>query len=288
MLEKTRGNFEDFKNTLVVASYNIGPERNYGLQRQMLLENNVEVVGLQEVDYDNKRYLQKGIECENPLKEFKNDPFTDYYFGKATDFAGGSYGSAILSKYKLNDAYTIQQYMGNTSKKARAILNKALKDYDPTNIQSIENLNKLTTEGIDGEFAYEQRILARSVFKKNEKKVAFFVVHLSYSDKEIRENQIKQLYEIMINDPEEYVVAVGDFNISDPLELNIFNKDFNLANGSDGVWLKTFTQPDKDQMFCSLDNIIVSKNIKIKNVKVDCKYKDVSDHLPIIAKLKLK
>lgn len=287
MLEKTCDNFEAFQDTLVVASYNIGPGRNYDIQRQMLLENNVEVVGLQEVDYNNKRYLQEGIESENPLRVFKSEPFTDYYFGKATDFAGGGYWSAILSKYKLSEAYTVQQYMGNTSEKAKQALNMALKDYDPTNIKSIETLNKLSTEGIDGEFAYEQRILARSVFKKAGKKIAFFVAHLSYSSKEIREDQIKQLYEAMINDPEEYVVAVGDFNVSNPSEFDIFKYHFNLANGSDGVWIKTFTQPDKDQKFCSIDNIIVSKNISIKKVKVDCKYKDASDHLPIIAQLKL-
>lgn len=288
MLKTFNNNEETFKNKLIVASYNIGPDRDYDAQREMLLKNNVDVVGLQEVDYDNKRYIQHGINSDNPLKIFKNEPFIDYYFGKATDFAGGSYGSAILSKYKLKDAYTVELLMNTCCDESVKTFKTALKNYDPSIPNTVETLNRLTVEGINGEFLYEQRIYARSVIEKDGKEIAFYVSHLSYSDENIRKKQMQQLFEAMRDDPIKHVIATGDFNVRHLSEFNIFKQDFRLANGKDGVWIKTFIEPDENQIFTSIDNIIVSKNIDIKKVKVDCDYKDKSDHLPIIALIELK
>ena len=66
----------------------------------------------------------------------------------------------------------------------------------------------------------------------------------------------------------------------------MFKEDYNISNGKDGKWLDTFNGTDDTMNVNSVDNVIVSKNIKIKSVKmVDSK---LSDHNPIVATLELK
>ncbi|MFV0395726.1 MAG: endonuclease/exonuclease/phosphatase family protein, partial [Coprobacillaceae bacterium] len=111
---------------------------------------------------------------------------------------------------------------------------------------------------------------------------------------DIRQQQISQLKEALDKDPIEYKIIVGDFNTDQGInEYNAFLDDYQLANGYEGTWLETMKEKDgaRDSLETSmnskfLDNVIVSSNITIKNVKVV--KTDLSDHYPLVVELELK
>lgn len=277
------------ENILRVGSYNIDAEKHgeYEEQRKVMLDNNVDIFGLQEINYDNIRFLDLGIENENPIPYFVKEPYVDFYYGKAVDFAKGSYGLAVISKIKLKDTSTTKLFVGDSSGEASKIFEDVYREYDPTKPKTVKAMEKMIDEGILGKPAIQPRVFTRVVIEKNEKEIAFYNTHLSYEDTEIREKQLKELLKAMKNDSAEYVIAVGDFNVSiSTREMDLFRDDFILANGDKGVWIDTFIEKDNNMHTYSIDNIIVSKNIEIKDFKVE--RIELSDHLPLIAELELK
>lgn len=83
------------------ASYNIyhGGYAEYDMSRiaSNITENDIDVVGLQEVDIGTKRCGGRDI-----LKELSEAAGYRYYaFFKTIDFGGGDYGIAVLSRYPI-------------------------------------------------------------------------------------------------------------------------------------------------------------------------------------------
>ncbi len=276
------------ENILIVGSYNIDAQKpgQYENQRKIMEDNNVDIFGIQEVNYNNKRFLDLGIENTNPIPEFVQEPYIDYYYGKAVDYAGGSYGIAVISKYKIKDGKTSKLYVGDSSGQASKIFEDIYRQYDPTKPETIEAMQDMLENGILGKDAIQPRIYTRLLIEKDGKEIAFYNTHLSYEDTEIRKKQLEELLEAMKNDSSEYIIAVGDFNVSvSTSEMDLFRDDFILANGKDGVWIDTFIEKDNTMHTYSIDNIITSKNIEIKDFRVE--KKELSDHLPLIAELRL-
>lgn len=83
------------------ASYNIfhGGRAEYDMSRiaKNIIKNNIDVVGLQEVDRGTQRSGGRDI-----LKELSDATGYGYYaFFKTIDFKGGEYGTAVLSRYPI-------------------------------------------------------------------------------------------------------------------------------------------------------------------------------------------
>lgn len=273
------------ENILTVATYNIN-DGNREEQRKLLADENVDIFGIQQINYCNISFLDRGIAKFNPIIDFMKDPYIDSYFGKAVDFAGGVYGVAVISNIKMKDNSDVRLFMGCSSSEAVRKFIEVYRNFNPTKPETKDAMYNMKIKGIGGEMVLEPRVYTRSIIEKNGKEIAFYNTHLSYEDDYIRAMQMGQLNGAMKADPIEYKIAVGDFNIFDKNEMDIWKDDFRLANGKDDVWIDTFRIKYDNMHIYSIDNIIVSKNIEIKNVKAV--QSDLSDHLPLIAVLELK
>lgn len=274
----------DSANTLIVATFNTG-DGDPAEQRKLLAENNVEIFGLQEIDFDNIRSIDEGVDLLNPMPEYAQEPYTDFYFGEAMRFSGGGYGNAIVANTELKDTSSTKLYIGDPSAEASKLYDEILFAYDPRDQATVDAFQAVGKEGINGEKVYEPRAFSRAVIEKNGEDVAFYSAHLSWEDFDVRQKQMDDLIQAMKDDPIEYQILVGDFNIYATSEVYKFQDDFTLGNGGDGIWRDTFIEEDDSMNVYSIDNIIVSKNIEVKDIKaLDT---DLSDHRPLIATLEL-
>lgn len=123
----------------------------------------------------------------------------------------------------------------------------------------------------------EQRGLLHTVVNVEGKKLNIINVHLGVK-KEEREIQIKEVLSFVESlNPEPYII-VGDFNDGD-LNLDGINlKDAAEETGNSNIL--TFASG-----LYRIDYILVSENIKVLDYNV--LIKNMSDHYPIIAKLKI-
>lgn len=266
------------ENTLIVGTFNIDAKSapDVAAQSKLMADNNVEVVGIQEVDNNTIRNPR------NMLEEFMIDPYIDSYYTNAIGFQGGEYGIGTVSQYKLIDTSETKLFSDEFKGKELADeLAKAYMNNDPDDQASCDALDAVSEKG-----PVEPRYYQRVVFEKDGKQVAFYNTHLSYEDLSLRAQQLETLKEALDNDTCEYLILVGDFNADQGTnEFDVFKEDYKLSNGKDGVWLDTYTLEDDTMKVKSIDNIIVSKNIDIESVKMVAN--SLSDHNPLVAELVL-
>ncbi|MBQ9780989.1 MAG: endonuclease/exonuclease/phosphatase family protein [Clostridia bacterium] len=98
--------------TFTLASFNICSahfkegaytEENLRLVAEKITESRADVIALQEVDQGVAR--SKGVDMPARLSELTG--ISHHYFIKIRDFQGGQYGTAILSKYPITAAETL-------------------------------------------------------------------------------------------------------------------------------------------------------------------------------------
>jgi endonuclease/exonuclease/phosphatase family metal-dependent hydrolase len=136
-----------------------------------------------------------------------------YAFFKAIDLQGGEYGVAVLSKYPIVETHRTELYSG--------------------------------TE--------EQRVLGHAVIDVDGVLINFFVTHLSFESKELRNAQFATIAEKTAG--LDNFIITGDFNTSNFAEYApIKNSDMvNSAKHS----INTFSNPNPTS---SIDNIVFSKD----------------------------
>lgn len=178
---------------------------------------------------------------------FRQNPFKEAYFAKAIDFEGGQYGICLVSAHRL--------------------------------------LEKKTGL-LDSAGAEEQRVYERALIEKDGKKIAVYNTHLSWETEKIRNKQLNELKAIVDADPTPYKIIMGDLNVDQHhRELDMFKASYRLSNGKDGAWYDTFNGVDPAMKVMSVDNIITSKNIEIRGVKMV--ETTLSDHHMLLANLLL-
>lgn len=172
-------------------------------------------------------------------------PYVD--FGKGRDYAGGDFGVGIVSRYAFVNTQNIPMEGQGESTKA---------------------IERVEIE-VDG------------------KRVAIYNTHPSWESQALRRRQFRMLIEEVQADPTPYKIITGDFNADQSLyEFTMFLDDFYIANGMNGRWLDTYNADDDPNMKVDMiDNIIVSKNIRIK--EVDMVENKLSDHNMLYAELEL-
>ena len=117
---------------------------------------------------------------------------------------------------------------------------------------------------------YEQRIIVKLVLDTESGYLSFFNTHLSYVSRDAREEQLKFVKTILSK--EKRFILTGDFNIESFDELDILPSS-KKANCKDKPY-NTFKSGG------CIDNVIVSENIKIKNVILS--ESEYSDHNMLI------
>ena len=215
---------------LRVATYNLSGESGMTVNRaqsQLLREAQVDVAGLQEINWDNQRFSKQGY---NTLAQFTD--FSNQFFGATMPFMQGKFGNAIVSQLPFE---TMQ--------------------------------NQLFPQLWWQKTRIEPRAFQRVVFRKDDRQVAFYNTHLSYESESIRLKQMLALKKAVLADSIPYKIITGDFNVDqNTTDWRIFHPEFNLVNGNHGVWHDTFRDEDPQMKVRSIDNIILSANIIIDQV----------------------
>ena len=202
-----------------LATFNIAANKKPDITKlnELLKTNNVDIVGLQEVDINTSRNPYNMLE-----KFVEQGDYAYSSFQKAIETGGGDYGVALLSNLELINT----------------------------------NGGALNSEGIK-----EARAWQKGEIEVNGKVIAVYNTHLTYESVEARAKQLLELKATMDQDPAEYKVAFGDFNVDqNHNEIYPFLEDYNIANGKGGKWYDTFNGTDASMKTSAVDNIITSRD----------------------------
>lgn len=149
--------------------------------------------------------------------------------------------------------------------------NGLISRYKLTNVETF----KLDSGG------YEKRLLQKAVVTIDGKKVSLYNTHFTYNTATIRKKQFEQVLEIMNADKNKYKILTGDFNAKFS-EFSVF-KNYTVVNKDD---TKYYDYSKNEIDYSAIDNIIVSKNIKVVNSRIIIT--KFSDHYPVFAYLILE
>lgn len=171
-----------------LATFNIAANKKPDITKlnELLKTNNVDIVGLQEVDINTSRNPYNMLE-----KFVEQGDYAYSSFQKAIETGGGDYGVALLS-----------------------------------------NLELINTNGgaLNSEEIKEARAWQKGEIEVNGKVIAVYNTHLTYESVEARAKQLLELKATMDQDPAEYKVAFGDFNVDqNHNEIYPFLEDYNIA-----------------------------------------------------------
>lgn len=182
------------------------------------------------------------------MKAFVIDAYPYVHFGKGRDFANGYFGVGVVSQHKLLEQSSIP----------------------------IESTGSRATKALE-----------RVVFEKDGKKIALYNTHLSWENLDLRRRQIKEVIDRINADPIEYKIVTADFNTDQhDDEYAMFLENFNIANGHNGKWFRTYGKNDDPAMkVFTIDNIIATKNMKVKHV--EAVKTTLSDHYLLVADFEL-
>ncbi len=128
---------------------------------------------------------------------------------------------------------------------------------------------------------YERRVLQKAVVTIGGKKVSIYNTHFSYNSASIRAKQFQQVLQIMNQDKNKYKILTGDFNAKGPEFSQLTG--YNVVHNEQTVY---YDYSKKEFKASIIDNIIVTKNIKVLNSRVI--QTSLSDHDPLFAYLILK
>lgn len=239
--------------TIKVATYNIGaglkPKTGNMTSKQVLeaMSKKIAEKNIEFVGVQEVDYFNSRNDYDM-MAEFVNERYPYVHFAKGRDYEGGAFGTGVISQYPLLQASS-------------------------TPINSTGSNATKTSQ--------------RTVIEKDGKQIAIYNIHFSYETIELRQRQMRQVIDRINADPIEYKVIMGDFNADQNLyEYSVFLDNFYFANGLNGTWFDTFNGVDSTMKVNTIDNIIVSKNIKINNVEMGDN--QLSDHNMFIAELELQ
>ena len=239
-------------DTLKILTYNVHhcnpPGKNLidvAAIVNVIKQSNASIIALQEIDVNTSR---SGKDLDQ-AEAIANACGMYFCFGKALDFAGGSYGVAILSKYPINDIQTML----------------LPKDADPKT---------------------EQRVLltARLTIGDN-KNIRFASTHLDVVNEANREQQVNEIIKKMATDSLPFIIG-GDFNATPKSNsINLLDKAFQRSCTECTPTIPQDTPTDAID-FIAFDKRY-AKKIKIaKHFVVNETY--ASDHRPVYAELLIR
>lgn len=128
----------------------------------------------------------------------------------------------------------------------------------------------------------EQRVAMRASVQIDGKNVSVYNTHLSYESKEIRRVQLTEIAEWMNSDRNDYRIVFGDFNITDISEFSPLKR----MRCVDNEKTRFFDYDAAEFQSNKIDNILVTENIKVLNVRKDNIM--ISDHRPLFAYIVLE
>lgn len=252
---------------ITIANFNIaGGLRKHKVDLNLVANAikvmNADIITLEEVDQNTTR--SEGLDQAKIIAE-KTGMY--YAFGKATDMHGGNYGNAILSKYPIEKTKVFPLPSGEFEQ--RALM-----------------LSKINVPGFDSP-------------------IYVFNSHFDWHEEDdVRMSQARFINSIVFDDldlDDEFpnlatgiMLLLGDFNsVKSDRVVKEFEKYWNLVK-KDNVDTRTWPAGnpglDLDHIFTSRNQIWKVEELIIPNDGTYWKeipWPTVSDHIPVIAKLKL-
>lgn len=236
--------------TLRVGTWNIAAKNHPDVKElsKVISDNQIEIAGVQEVDVNNSRNNY------DMMAAFESEALPYIHFAKGRDYSGGDFGIGIVSQYPLLE----------------------------TSTSPLETFDLAAT-----------KVMERVLIEKEGKQIAVYNIHLSVdqfgslSPRDLRQIQIAQIVERIKQDPIEYKILLGDFNSDqDRYEFSRLLDLFDLSNGKNGEWIDTYHENDDPNMkVFSIDNILVTKNIRVDYVGIV--ENELSDHYLLLADVTL-
>ncbi|WP_438941008.1 endonuclease/exonuclease/phosphatase family protein [Dryocola boscaweniae] len=255
--------YKENKPTIKVATYNIGKNEAAGnvsdftALNEAIKKIDADIVTVPEVD--NKTGRSGKID---QLKEIADANHLHYAFGKALDFDGGEYGVGILSKFKIEHSQVINLPSGKAE-------------------QRVLLLAQVTVPGFDSP-------------------IIVMATHLDWQkDPEVRLMQARRILDVSIGDVSSEFkdiasavkILAGDFNSTSeeqPIkELKYFWNPVQLKGGDSRSWPAINPAIDIDHIFTFKGQKWDIDKFEIPHDTEQFKWSNASDHLPVIAELKL-
>lgn len=119
--------------------------------------------------------------------------------------------------------------------------------------------------------------------KKGERTVHVYNTHYDWLDKEKRHNQMLEMIAILDSDPCPYKILTGDFNTDQSYdECDPYLENYDIVNGYNGEWFDTFNEEDDAMKVYAVDNIVMTRNLKLKDVNA-IRNDKLSDHSMVYA-----
>ncbi len=204
--------------TLTVGTFNIDAKSQPDVTQQskLMADNNVEILGIQEVDNNTIRNNY------NMAEKFASDPYTDYFYTNAIGFQGGEYGIATISVFEIQESASTELFSAEFKGKELAEeLKEAYLNNNPDDQATVDALDAVSEKG-----PIEPRCFQRVLVEKEGKQIAFYNTHLSWEDMTLRAQQMETLVKALDEDSCEYKIIVGDFNADQATEeFDIFTEN---------------------------------------------------------------
>ena len=168
--------------TLTVGTFNIDAKSqpDVAAQSKLMADNNVEILGIQEVDNNTIRNNY------NMAESFASEPFTDYFYTNAIGFQGGEYGIATISRFELKETGSTELFSAEFKGKELADeLKEAYLNNNPEDQATVDALDAVSEKG-----PIEPRCFQRVLIEKEGRQIAFYNTHLSWEDQATEEFDI--------------------------------------------------------------------------------------------------
>lgn len=133
-------------------------------------------------------------------------------------------------------------------------------------------------------FGEEKRVYQHGVYEIAGTPLSVYNTHLSFETPALRQLQVAELTAAMHADPIRRQVLFGDFNMDQSRqEWDCFDPALRRANGGASGWFDTFNGRDAGMQSFAIDNILVTPNIQLSQVRVPSRI--LSDHQLLAATL---
>lgn len=178
------------------------------------------------------------------LKDIGDETGYDYYFRKNIDYSGGEYGIGMIANADF--------------------MNKSGEDLESG--------------------GYEGRGWQRAEITIEDKTIAVYNTHLTWESYDVRAKQMREVLDVMEDDPTSYKILTGDFNAQESNdEFDMYLRNYQMVNGFDGKWFDTYIPEDASMKTNAIDNIIMTRNIEINETEAYEVDSIGSDHNILVA-----
>ncbi|SEG18189.1 endonuclease/exonuclease/phosphatase family protein [Sphingobacterium lactis] len=262
------GYLSGMTNNLSVKANKEFHDANMAVMKDYLKGNQPDIIAFQEIDYGSKRSFETDQEQE---------------------IAQGIYPFAARA-VNWNKNYLPFPHWPISVHFRKVISGQSVISKFPITEQQIDTLSRVQDEPFYYRDFYLNRLAQICTLKVGNQQIMVINVHLEAFDRDTRQIHSERVLKLFQDYSQKFpTIIVGDFN-SDPNEDESTIRSFfdqGIASAAVQGDINLFTYP-ADKPDVRIDYIFYSPHFELLESKVVKEVGDISDHLPVYAKLKLK